>query len=441
MLCQYGVNTVKERRIRAMNLLTWLSRRRFPYEPLIQLEISRQNLIHNLHEFKKLAPKDHHGNPSIAPVLKSNAYGHGLIEIARALEHEHHIPFFIVDSYFEAIALRAQGFKHPLLVIGYTRPETIRSSNLPDISFTVTSLDTLRTIAHQKIEHWPSNEGKLGFRSPRLRFRPKMVHIHLKIDTGMRRQGILPEEVDEAINLLKHDGAGKRPIILEGIMSHLCDADDADESFSEKQICIWNKIVERFKHEHEFKTLRYIHLSATDGHRLTGDIHANVSRLGIGLYGLSDNPAFSGRLDLRPVLKMKTIITGVKKLKEGETVGYGNTFKATRDMTIATIPVGYFEGLDRRLSSGPNNQSVGYVQVGNVSCPIVGRVSMNIASIDISDVAKIAGARNVKNGDEVIVISDNSADQNSIVNMAKKCGTISYDIAVHIPAHLKRVVV
>jgi len=421
-----------------MNLLTWARKRRFPYEPLIRVEISKNRLINNLNEFRKLAPKDTHNNDQIAPVLKSNAYGHGLIEVANTLQHEHHIPFFIVDSYFEAIALRAKGFKPHILILGYTRPEIIRNSNLNNISFTVTSLETLRAIAIQKIDRWESTGGKVSFRSPLLRLRPKLVHIHLKIDTGMRRQGILPEEINEAINLLEHDGAGKRPVILEGITSHLCDADNDDEAFSESQIHLWNKIVERFRHE--FKSLKYVHLSATDGHRMTHDINANVSRLGIGLYGISQNPAINKQLDLLPVLEMKTIITGIKDLKEGESVGYGNTFKAPMNMKIATIPIGYFEGMDRRLShsnTDENSISGGSVLVGakRTTCPIVGRVSMNITSIDITN------ASEVKVGDDVVAISNNPTDANSIVNMAKKCQTISYEIAVHIPAHLKRVVV
>jgi alanine racemase len=170
---------------------------------------------------------------------------------------------------------------------------------------------------------------------------------------------------------------------------------------------------------------------------------------------------------------MKTIITGIKKLKEGESVGYGHTFTAPADMTIATIPVGYFEGINRKLSysnlsysnmeidaslSGNSDSSNkldanhGVILVGEkrVPCPIIGRVSMNITSIDISklnssdrspDFHNNVFNSNVKIGDEVVAISRNGADKNSIVNIAKKCGTISYEIVVHIPAHLKRVVI
>ena len=301
------------------------------------------------------------------------------------------------------------------------------------MAFTVTNLETLRAITEVEINQYSSSIKKHFFNLLRLRFRPKLVHIHLKIDTGMHRQGILPEEIPLAIALLKgdeKDRAGKKhPIVLEGICSHLSDADNIDESFTESQTHTWNKVVEQFRHE--FKHLKYIHLSATDGHRLTHDIAANVSRLGIGLYGLSENPFITSRLNLRPILEVKTIITVIKKLQEGEVTGYGNTFKATHDMTIATIPVGYFEGFDRRLS----NNGIILVGKNRIPCPILGRVSMNIITIDVSNVP------NIKISDEVTAISSNSSDENSIVNIAKKCGTISYEIAVHIPAHLKRVVV
>jgi alanine racemase len=396
-----------------INPLTWLSRRRFPYEPLIKVEISRSRLIHNLKEFQKLAPTHR-----VAPVLKSNAYGHGLLEVAGILEEErmrsesnrNNIPFFVVDSYFEAVALRARGIKTPILIIGYSRPEMILSSRLHNVSYTIASLASLQAILNAK--------------------RP--ISIHIKIDTGMRRQGILPEEIDQAIKLLKNN----KNINVRGICSHLCDADDSDPSFTNNQISTWNKIVELWKTAFP-TTLEYIHLSATDGHHYSPKILANVSRLGFGLYGLSEN--FDGMLDQKPVLQMKTIITGTKKLHAGETVGYGNTFTSDREITIATIPVGYFEGVDRRLS----NVGTVLVSPGKVECPIIGRVSMNITSIDISAVmeAKMASSDIVLDGMEVIVFSNDHTSKNSIGSVAKLCGTIGYEIVVHIPEHLKRVVV
>jgi alanine racemase len=180
-----------------------------------------------------------------------------------------------------------------------------------------------------------------------------------------------------------------------------------------------------------------LHASATDGHRFAKKIDANVSRLGIGLYGLSDDIEFSRKMNLQPVLQMKTIVTGTKMLRAGETTGYGNIFTAWRDTTIATIPVGYFEGLNRKLS---NNGSVIALTENDlrVQCPIVGRVSMNITTIEIPN----AGKENpIRVGTKIIAISDVATDANSIASIAKKAGTISYEIAVHIPSGLKRIVV
>jgi alanine racemase len=293
------------------NFLRWLSRQRFPYEPLIDIEISKDRLLHNLKQFQKLAPEGR-----VIPVLKSNAYGHGLFEIARILDKEK-LPAFAIDSYFEAVALYSAGIKTPLLVIGYTRPETIMNSKLKNASFTITQMETLRAL------------DKLG----------QPVRINLKIDTGMNRQGILPNEIQSAIQLIKQSPK----LILEGISSHLCDADNPDQSFTEKQIVAWNSLVGKFKSE--FPHLKLIHLSATDGHLFASKIEANASRLGIGLYGISENQKMDS-LGLLPVLELKTIITGIKKIKKGQTVGYRNSFTACKDTTIATIPVGYFEGLN-----------------------------------------------------------------------------------------------
>lgn len=390
------------------NPLTWLSRQRFPYEPLITVSISRKNLIHNLNEFRKIAPRVRFGATDgslgmVAPVLKSNAYGHGLAEVLSILRHEPHIPFLVVDSYFEAVAVRACGVRIPILIIGYTRPQTIMSSRLRDTVFTVSSLQTLQEL-----------ESTLH-----------PIPIHLKIDTGMHRQGVLPEEIEQASDLLSEN----TDIVLRGICTHFSDADDSDPSSTEGQIKVWNKIARRFKEE--FATLRYLHASATDGHRYTGDIEANVSRLGLGLFGLADGAAFKPVLDLKPVLRMDAIIASLKKIRRDQTVGYGNTFHAQGDMTIATVPAGYYEGVDRRLSN------IGCIGINHeeVPCPIVGRVSMNITTVDVTHVPHVAV------GMRATVVSDRAANANSIMGMAKLAGTIPYEIAVHIPASLRRIVV
>jgi alanine racemase len=385
-----------------MSFLTRLSRARFPYEPLITVEISKSRLLHNLNACLEMAP-----NRRIAPILKANAYGHGLALVAGVIEHDtalagkHAIPFFGVDSYFEAVALRSNGIKTPLVIIGYTRPAEMVRSDLKLVTFTVTSLDTLRDLASLN--------------------RPS--HIHLKIDTGMHRQGVLPEEVPQAVQILRNNPQ----IMLEGIYTHLCDADNSDETYTKNQIATWNTIARQLKMS--FPQLKYIHAAATDGLRYSKDIESNMGRVGVALYGLSENQAMNALVQPQPVMRMKTIVTGVKKLRMGDGVGYGVTFKAPRDMTIATIPVGYSEGMDRRLSN------IGSIQIGaaRTVCPIVGRVSMNIITIDVSALPDI------RIGAEATVISDEILDPNSIQSIAKLCNTNTYEIAVGIPAHLKRV--
>lgn len=387
-----------------LNPLTWLSRRRFPYEPLISIEISKNRLLHNLNEFRKLAPQS-----NIAPVLKSNAYGHGLIEIARILETARKensdlakdTPFFVIDSYFEALALRSKSIKTPLLIIGYNRPEILLNPNLKNVSYAITSIDTLQQIQQTK----------------------RSINIHLKIDTGMHRQGILPDEIKDALQIIKKN----QKINLEGVCSHLSDADNIDPSFTKLQIETWNNIVDQITIE--FPQIKYIHLSNTYGHKYSNLIKSNISRLGIGLYGIAGG--FENILDLKPILQMKTIITGIKKIKKGQTVGYNNTFIAENDITIATLPIGYFEGLDRRLSDK------GFFEVsgGRIICPIIGRISMNISTIDVSRVP------NLKIGDGVVIISNNPISKNSIQSMAKITQTIPYEIVIYIPEHLRRVVV
>ncbi|MDE2037979.1 MAG: alanine racemase, partial [Patescibacteria group bacterium] len=368
------------------------------------------------------------GGRRIAPVLKSNAYGHGLFETAAVLELHDHIPFFVVDSYFEAVALRAKSFRTPILIIGYTRPEIIAKAALKDVAFTVTSMEQLRLFGDH---HAPCPEYfDQDDRRRRIFARPHRAHIHLKIDTGMRRQGILSGEIDEAIAILKESEVA----VLDGVCTHFSDADNEDSSFTEAQIAEWNRAVARFRAA--FPRLKHAHAAATDGARFSDDIDADTVRLGIGLYGLSQNSALDG-LGLQPVMEISTIVTGVKKLAAGETVGYGNSFAAAKDMTVATIPFGYYEGFDRRMSSGPDGAPRAFVQVGpdRIPCPIVGRISMNIASIDVTKVPSAAM------GTKVVVFSADRYALNSIDATARNSGTISYEIAVKIPAHLKRTLV
>jgi len=167
-------------------------------------------------------------------------------------------------------------------------------------------------------------------------------------------------------------------------------------------------------------------LSATPGVRYSDKISANMVRLGIGLYGFKQG--LGDDFNLKPVLSIKTIITSIRNFNAGDYIGYGITFQADKNMKTATIPFGYFEGFDRRLSNK------GFVKVKNTFCPILGRISMNITSFDVSDIPDVAV------GDEVIVISDDPQDKNSVAKIANICNSIPYVILTNIPSHLKRII-
>jgi alanine racemase len=363
------------------------------YEPLISVRISRSRLLHNLRVFQKACLEQR-----IAPVLKSNAYGHGLVEVARTLDHED-IAFFALDSLHEAITLRAAGIRSPIVIIGYTPVSNMLHARVRGVAFTVTSLSQLAEVVGAGAAFC----------------------IHLKLDTGMHRQGILESEWAEAQTLLR----SQPRIVLEGICSHFADADTADSPLTTAQRAVWERAVSAWG---TYDTrIRFFHIAATAGSHVASETSGNVVRLGLGLYGIDAYPR--EKYPLKPVLSLETLISSIKRIQTGDPIGYNATLTAPKPMTIATIPAGYFEGIDRRLSN------TGVVTVRGIPCPIVGRVSMNITTIDVSHIP------NVARNEHVIVLSNETTDPNSVEESARIAGTIPWEILVHIPQHLRRTIV
>jgi alanine racemase len=377
-------------------ILSRIERAIHPSHPLIEVSISRENLLHNLHSYQKQYPE-----LTFAPVLKSNAYGHGLVVIARLLDREN-IAFFMVDSLYEARTLRQSGIHTKILVLGYVRPEDIAENRLRNVDFGITDIEQLRSLAT---------------------LAAKPIRCHLKIDTGMHRQGILPGDITEAIRLAKSNPQ----LEVIGIGSHFADADGADSKHTDDQTAVWNTVLPQLIEA--FPTLEYRHVAATKGMRWSNEAGTNVARLGIGLYGFdTSHAAHEGGATLRPVLQMRSFITSLRSVPAGDFVGYNATYVTQKPSTIATVPVGYFEGIDRTLSG------VGGMLVRGQRAPLAGRVSMNMSSLDVTDIPSAV------RGDTVIAISRNPSDQNSVEQMATLAGTTPYVILVHIPQHLKRVV-
>ncbi|MBU1292963.1 alanine racemase [Patescibacteria group bacterium] len=367
--------------------------RRHAQVPLITISISKDRLLHNLRTYRKEYPE-----LAIAPMLKSNAYGHGLCVVGRLLDSED-ISFFAVDSLYEARKLREGGVRSPIVVMGYVRPEDIVRNKLRHVSFAITDLEQLRTVS---------------------RTAKKPTVLHIKFDTGMHRNGILEQDIEECIELLQANTS----LQVDGVCSHLADADNIDAGFSIAQLGVWERCVSRM--HSAYPSLEYTHISATKGARFATGAPMNTVRIGMGLFGYDTSP--KSTLPLLPVLSMQTLVTSLRTIQKGESVGYGATFVADSKRVVATIPVGYAEGLDRELSNR------GQVSVTDTLCPLAGRVSMNMASVDVTD------CKNVARGDRVTVISSNREDPNSIQGMAKTIGTTPYVLFAHLPEHIMRVV-
>ncbi|HEY0979601.1 MAG TPA: alanine racemase [Candidatus Paceibacterota bacterium] len=362
-------------------------------EPLITVSISQEHLRANLRAYQERYP-----NQAIAPVLKSNAYGHGLSLVARILDAED-IAFLMVDSLFEARKLRRDGIRTKIVVMGYVRPEQIAQCRLRDIEFAMTDIEQLRTLSAISVQP---------------------TALHLKIDTGMHRQGLLPQELDAAVAYLSAN-----PLLcVTGIATHLADADSEDEGMTKKQLSIWRASVAHL--DAAFPTIRYRHAAATKGARWSAAYPMNVVRVGMGLYGCDTSAASD--LPLLPVLSMRSSIVSIREIPEGESVGYNGIFVAACPSRIATIPAGYYEGIDRALSGK------GSFLVRGKIAPLAGRVSMNMSSIDITDIPEAA------RGDAVTLISREPGDPNSVRALATLADTTPYVLLAHIPEHLYRVV-
>jgi len=305
-----------------------------------------------------------------------------------------------VDSLYEARQLRKNGINSPIVIIGYVRPEYIATSSLRHTDYTIVDIEQLAELAL---------------------LAKKNVRIHLKIDTGMHRQGILPKDVSEALLLIESNPH----IHLVGICSHFADADNKNGTHTNDQISIWEE--SRSAIRSKYPNLEFEHIAATKGVPWSDSITANVARLGIGLYGYDTSP--NGAEKLQGALSMRTFITSIRTVPRGDFVGYNATYVAEGDVQIATVPTGYYEGVNRRLSNKAS------FTVRNQPTPIAGRVSMNMTSIDVTNIP------GVQRGDEVIVISNDRSHSNSVEKLAALADTTPYVILAGIPQHLRRIVV
>jgi len=333
-------------------------------------------------------------------MIKSNAYGHGLALIAKLLAKRQETSdkrqgvsrvWFGVDSITEAVRLRKEKITNPILVLGYTLPRRLKEAAQENITITISHFEGLRELA-------------------KLKKRPR---FHIKIDSGMHRQGFQLADMPRLIGVLK-----KNRLVPEGIYSHLAMPQNA--AFSQKQIGIFKKCLALLRDNGIAP--QYIHFNKTEGIVRFPQSCFNMVRLGIGLYGY-----YPGRkLPIRPVLAWKTIVAEVKDVKKRECVSYDLTERLRRDSVIAILPIGYWHGFDRSLSS------IGEVLIHGKRAKVLGRVTMDMTMVDVTDINHGVSKMKVKIGDEVVLVGRQGREYISADEVADKIGTTAYEVLTRI---------
>lgn len=365
------------------------------YRTLNKIELSKDHLLAN-HEYLSALNK----GIKVAPVIKSNAYGHGAVLVARILDSVG-ASFFCVDSLYEAYELMNAGIKTTILIMGYTDPHNFKVKKLP-FSYALFDLDSAKVL----------NKYQTG------------CGVHIFVDTGMHREGIPLSQLPEFLKELKK----LNNVRVDGLMSHLASSDDTTDPLNKIQTGNFKKALEICK-EHNIYP-KWTHLSNSSG--LLNNIAANLqnlSRIGLAIYGLSNDKRISKDKNLKPILTFKSRIIQIKNLNKGDRVGYNGTFAAKSPTVLGILPLGHYDGVDRRLSNK------GWVAVDGKLCKILGRVSMNITTVDLTDVTS------PHVGQEAIVYSNNPNDKNSVENVARLCKTIPYVMLIHLAASIKRVII
>lgn len=378
-------------------MLTFLHKK---YQSLNEIQLSQSAFRHNYQVLQSLHP-----TAAAAPLLKSNAYGHGLQKVGKIADTLG-AAFLIVDSLYEAYELQKIHVKTKILILGYSNPENyphFLKKRLP-FEFVISDLRTAEIL----------NQQQPG------------IKVHLFVDTGMCREGITLRELPKFLQKLKTF----KHLQVNGLCSHFADADNPkDFSFSEMQIQNFKKALQLTEEAGFFP--QWKHLAASAGTLKISDPIFNLYRLGLSFYGLSPldkSDHKHKRVPLEPVLELRSHVSQLKNIFPGDRVSYNGIFTATKVMKIALLPLGYADGLDRGLSN------CGFVKVHGKFCPILGKVCMNITVIDVSKV------KNIRVGDIAIIFSKIPTDKNSIEKSSQIANSTTYLLFVHLAASIRRVI-
>ncbi len=373
------------------------------------VEIDRAALVHNIQQFRKLIGEKR----KFLAMVKANAYGHGILEVSR-IAVKAGADWLGVHSLEEGILLRESGLTCPILVVGYVPLDGLKEAVARDLRLTVYNFETL---------------DQLPQICRRLR---KKAFLHVKVETGTYRQGIRKEEaLSYMTKALEHS-----ELVLEGISSHFANIEDTtDHTYAQSQLQNFKKVVQELEKNKIEIPLK--HMSCSASAILFPETYFDMVRAGISMYGLwpSKETYLSCRLQkreplrLRPVLSWKTRVAQVKKVPKGSFIGYGCTYKVSRKTVLAVLPVGYYDGYDRKLSNSS------YVLVKGKRAPLRGRVAMDFIMVDATDIPGISLE------EEVVLLGKEGGDRITADDLASLVGSINYEIVSRINPQVPRIVI
>jgi len=363
-------------------------------------EVDLSAIAHNYKWLKKRLSAE----TRLLAVVKANAYGHGMIEVSKRLI-ECGVDFFAVASVDEAAELRQKGIKKPVLILGGILPDEIDG---------VLKYDCLQAVADTELA------GELNRRAAR---RKKKARIHAKVDTGMGRFGAWHEDAVDFIKALK----GKKSLLLDGLFTHFSSADEGEEnaSYTRRQINFFISLIEKLKRMNI--KIPFKHAANSMASVLFRDSHLNLIRPGLMLYGLCPRFELTKKINLKPVLGLKTRVVFLKDVPAGRHISYDRTYTTKQNTKIATIPVGYADGYPRALSNKAE------VLVGGKRAPVIGNVCMDHTMIDVGHLPDII------TGEEVVLIGTQANQQISVEELALRANTIPYEIVTSISTRVPRI--
>jgi alanine racemase len=374
--------------MKALNLRTWI-------------EIDREAIKQNYRVFRKVIGK----KVALAAVIKSNAYGHDLYLYAKELERLG-IDLLAVDSLVEGISLRKAGVSTPMLVLGYTLPSLFKKAGEHGIAIAVSTTESLKALES---------------------YRGSPLSIHIKVDTGMHRQGFQWHEHGRVMSLLKKLPAKIR---VEGLFTHFAEAKKPkDGARTRRQIAEFQEWKRLFE-EKGYKLLA--HAGATGGTLVYPEAHEDMVRVGIGFYGVwpsAEVRAYRKDITLHPTLSWKAIVSEVKEVKRGESVGYDFTETLKRDSRIAVVPIGYWHGFPRLLSGKA------HVLIRGRRAKVLGRVSMDMIVVDVTD------TKGARPGDFVTLIGKDGKERIFAEELATHAQTTAYELLTRLNPRMGHVLI